>query len=322
MLYYIEAFKMKYNFFLRKLIGLLNRVSGESYFTNKLSTYYINKNIKSIEQTIHPLIKKFANDLPDISSFQKIIENRIWILWWQGVEQAPDIVKVCIQSIKLENSESVITIVTKDNYKEFVELPDNIVQLFNNGVIPIQKFSNILRLSLLKEFGGIWIDATIFATKSINMKVNEDELLLFRRELSSTEFVRNGRYTTFFMGANILNDPLYEFVYQAHLIYWSKYNTSLDYFIFDYILEIAYKHNIGDCRNRVQSISNLSWDIFYLAKVINSPIKTSITNYILEDEAIWYKLSYKIKLNELENKRPTYYSELIKNNNFRMLNTE
>ena len=89
----------------------------------------------------------------------------IWILWLQGFENAPDIVKLCLSSIKtgLKNGETII-LLDATNIWEYVDLPDYIIAKWEKGVIDNTKLSNCIRLRLLNTYGGMWIDATVLYT--------------------------------------------------------------------------------------------------------------------------------------------------------------
>ena len=45
-------------------------------------------------------------------------QTHIWIsfVWWQGLEQAPNLVKVCVDSIKKNAGDHRVIVLTEDNY--------------------------------------------------------------------------------------------------------------------------------------------------------------------------------------------------------------
>ena len=55
------------------------------------------KVIRYLEDSYNDLIQKY---MKQNSSSNKDIPNIIWVCWWQGLENAPEIVKVCFESIK------------------------------------------------------------------------------------------------------------------------------------------------------------------------------------------------------------------------------
>ncbi len=47
----------------------------------------------------------------------------IWICWWQGLDQAPELVKICVNSIRKNAGGHKVIILTEDNYKDYVDMP-------------------------------------------------------------------------------------------------------------------------------------------------------------------------------------------------------
>ena len=55
-----------------------------------------------------------------------------------------------------------IFIVTNDNRKDIIKIPDVFEEKYSRGIISNTHFSDILRNYLLVEYGGTWIDSTVF----------------------------------------------------------------------------------------------------------------------------------------------------------------
>lgn len=47
------------------------------------------------------------------------------------------------------------------NYKDYVNMPDYIIRKQQSGEIDLTHFSDILRMMLLAQHGGIWMDSTL-----------------------------------------------------------------------------------------------------------------------------------------------------------------
>lgn len=111
------------------------------------------------------LLKKYANklhSLPVSHQLDHIANHQVWVLWWQGIENAPKIVYRCYESVLEAFKEWKITLLTEQNWNNYVTLPDDILDKFRKGVIPMAQFSDLLRLQLLIKYGGLWIDATVY----------------------------------------------------------------------------------------------------------------------------------------------------------------
>lgn len=97
-----------------------------------------------------------------------IVKN-IFIFWWDGFLNAPVTVKKCLLSVKQNFRDYSIIEISKFNYKEYTDIDPIIVHDFLMGKISIQTFSDVMRFNLLKNNGGLWIDATIYFDKEYNL---------------------------------------------------------------------------------------------------------------------------------------------------------
>lgn len=57
-------------------------------------------------------------------------------------------------------------------------LPNFILKKFENGYISITHLSDIIRVLLLYNYGGLWIDSTVLNISSINRKVFDSTFFL------------------------------------------------------------------------------------------------------------------------------------------------
>lgn len=92
--------------------------------------------------------------------------NRIWICWFQGLENAPELVKKCYQSVLENNKEKEIILITNDNIHRYVQFPKYILEKWKKGQITNTHMTDLLRLELLTRYGGMWLDATVFCSSS------------------------------------------------------------------------------------------------------------------------------------------------------------
>ena len=88
----------------------------------------------------------------------------IWTLWMQGYENAPELVKCTIDSIRkfAELNGFQFILLEKDTIEKYIVFPKLIKEKMNLGIIDYTKISDILRVSLLAKYGGTWVDATIY----------------------------------------------------------------------------------------------------------------------------------------------------------------
>ena len=154
----------------------------------------------------------------------------IWFCWLQGLENAPEIVKVCFTSLQKYLSDREIKVIDANNWMEFVELPDYILERWEKKQIPPANFSDLLRLELLIRYGGTWIDATVLCTGSEHTREYLDaDLFLFQyTRPGSNEW---GGVGNWFITACTNNDVLMVLRDMLYA-YWKDYDCTLDYYIF------------------------------------------------------------------------------------------
>ena len=100
-----------------------------------------------------------------------MLENRtVWILWLQGWDKAGYIQQKVLESWKTNNPDWNINMVTLDTLKDYVTDIDYIYDV-NKNITPQAK-SDIIRLSLLKNHGGVWADATMLCMQPLDSWVD------------------------------------------------------------------------------------------------------------------------------------------------------
>lgn len=113
---------------------------------------------------VYEKYRKFLDALPIYKGSGKT-SRTFWWCWLQGIENAPPICKICLESLNRHYPDYAINIVSfKDINNGIVTFPKHIVDKFNAGKISPTQMSDILRLELLINYGGIWIDSCVLAT--------------------------------------------------------------------------------------------------------------------------------------------------------------
>jgi Leucine-rich repeat (LRR) protein len=90
----------------------------------------------------------------------------IYILWFQGFENAPEIVKKCLQSWIYYNPDWEIIKLDNTNLQNYLDLDEH-NNIIKAGLSP-NHLSDIIRLLLLQKTGGVWVDATTFCNLSLS----------------------------------------------------------------------------------------------------------------------------------------------------------
>lgn len=100
-----------------------------------------------------------------------MIEKNIFLLWLQGWDKASWLNRQVAESWEINNPEWKIHFIDFENLKDYVNDIDYIYDT-NKNISPQAK-SDIIRLSLLKNHGGIWADATMLCMQPLDHWVHE-----------------------------------------------------------------------------------------------------------------------------------------------------
>lgn len=95
-----------------------------------------------------------------------MLNKNIFLLWLQGWENAGWLNKQVAESWEINNPEWTIHYIDLDNLKNYVQDIDYIYDKTKR--ITPQAKSDIIRLSLLKNIGGVWADATLLCMQPLD----------------------------------------------------------------------------------------------------------------------------------------------------------
>ena len=98
-------------------------------------------------------VRDVPEDKPDHAE-----PRRIFTLWLQGEEQAPPLVRACLDRIRRLAG----AVLDERSLFEWIDLPEDIVQKWKDGKMKAAHFADICRVELLYRHGGLWMDATCF----------------------------------------------------------------------------------------------------------------------------------------------------------------
>ena len=82
------------------------------------------------------IISKYKNQTCD--SCENIdATSPIWVCWWQGKENMPDIVKACYNSIQKHACNHPVILITEENFRNYIDMPEYIINKQKEGYIDI-----------------------------------------------------------------------------------------------------------------------------------------------------------------------------------------
>ena len=195
--------------------------------------------------------------------------NIIWSVWWQGEENAPEIVKACFASVRRHCGNKDFKVITQNNFSDYVKVPEYLLEKVKSGVISLTHFSDILRMYLLFHYGGLWLDATIFVTDEITDEIFNYEYFSVKTDFNPKSYVVTmGRWLSSLQAAHKGNE-LCGFALECHLEYWKTKSVPIDYVLIDYFFALAYQ-NFPEVKNLLDSVPLNNPEIDGLRPILNS----------------------------------------------------
>ncbi len=227
--------------------------------------------------------------------YENIIEMKIprviWIFWWQGSDSINPFISACIQKMQ-KIKQFTVNIVTKDNINEFINI-DDILPLYLNKKIFVQTLSDIVRMRLLRKYGGFWCDASIVVIDDNYFDYIVENFSFFTNHLKDfnpANNVSHGRYGGFFL-ATYPNNPALCFFDDCLSYFLLKHRGLIDYTQIDYIVKLGYL-NLSFIRDLIDSVPFNNQDIWWLNSVLSKPFDKALWNEKIQENHI-FKLSGK-----------------------------
>ena len=107
------------------------------------------------------------------------INNKvIWMIWLQGIENAPDLVKACVESWQRHNQTWEVRLLSEQDISVYLNIEDYPFDL-NKIELSMAHKTDVIRALLLKKYGGVWADCTLYCCAPIDSWLNIRSLDFF-----------------------------------------------------------------------------------------------------------------------------------------------
>lgn len=128
----------------------------------------------------------------------------------------------------------------KKNYADYVQIPTALIKKLNAQKISITHFSDILRMKLLKDYGGVWLDATMFIHSNVLSSFENKVLNSLNPRLHIKKNHQFTKRCIFFIGGG--PNITFAFVYDFLVKYYEDYDQLIDFFLTDFVFWLAYEY--------------------------------------------------------------------------------
>lgn len=281
---------------------------------------------KAIYKAVEPVLKRIAAWRP--SKIPTSGEQTIWQFWWQGKDNAPPLVKRCMESVRRHSRGWQVVVIDEQNLSQYVDIPSFIAEKHRSGIISHTHFSDYLRAKLLQTHGGVWIDATVLLTEDISEQILKAKTFAFKTSLwasvddipSAESFlgvVRTADNTRIGGGGNACSSwflaacrdsALMSVVAQALEWYWESATELVDYFLFHFLLSYAVAANEACRKEFVAMPMKINLKPHMLLFKLTEPFEADQWRILRETSPV-HKLSY--KGNDFCNARGTFLEALL-----------
>ncbi len=249
-----------------------------------------------------------GKSIPEDSNFK----NKIWVCWWQGIDNAPDIVKKCVHSIRVNAMPYEVIVLDDTNYRNYVNVPDWMELKRSQGIITRTHFSDFLRLELLAEHGGIWLDSTFFANNFNVEEIIKLPVWSIKRPGYAHLSIACGRFANYSFGCDFENRKVFAIIRDYLLEYWKTNDSMIDYLFLDYLIELALRHN-SYLKKMFNDIPDNNPECDELQKILGKEYSEKKWKELTEDTQL-FKLSWKQSYPMKVNGQDTFYGKMINNN--------
>lgn len=209
-----------------------------------------------------------------------MFSKNIYILWLQGWNKAPVLQKKVLQSWIKYNSDWNVVKLDYNNLKDYNLDIDYIYNKAKN--ITPQALSDIIRVSLLSKYGGIWVDATFLCLKSMTKLLNEyfinTNIFMYYRPNGGAELSHCLYSFIVSSSDSIIINKLNEEVKN----YWIEKNYAHKYFWLEELLT-KILINEEECKKEFDNMIKINADTYYSSHGLAGNIN-NVTKMLLIDE--------------------------------------
>ena len=185
-----------------------------------------------------------SNEKEELTEFPKMI----WTMWQQGEAQMPETVQASMKTIKnfAKRNDCEFYLLTDENLADFINIPRDITEKYKKKELSTAHYSDIIRFSLLCQYGGIWMDATLFVSPYATLEMFDGDFFTLNHPPIHTDKIERAigdfKWAGFFL-AGKKGKPYFKHIRDLYLYYVRKYPIFIHYLMMDYFILSEYTSN-------------------------------------------------------------------------------
>lgn len=206
-----------------------SKLKGDFIKAKLLTNYFASKYLTATENTVH---NEITIEKPE----------KLWQFWDNPVGRiTPEIVKSSLESVDKFKGNHYHKVLDNRTYQDYSDLPGYILDKFKKGQIGFAHFSDLLRLNLLKNHGGIWLDATGYMTGFVPKYILDEDFFVFLTG-HLTQFPYSFMQNCFIRAKK--GSYLCDAWYQMCIEFWKNETKAIDYFQHQLIFKTLISHQL------------------------------------------------------------------------------
>ena len=269
------------------------------------------KNVRKKNETILAYLKHEYKDLLEQYSsaedpseeLLKSAEAPVWVFWLQGKKEMPELIQMCQRSREAHAGKHPVIVLDRENVRDYVTFPDEVWQRVTEGKLRVQHLADMVRVQLIRKYGGLWLDASIFCHREIPEEVFSYPVYSLKGDYMP-QFVSGNRWTTFLIGGRPGN-VLCSFLDDFFASWMKKGKPFIDYFMFDCAIALAYE-NIPAVKKEIDDLPKAEGDCYWLKERLSEPVSEELLQQFLQEPAVFYKIAWNKEWNS-ENESSLYH---------------
>lgn len=276
----------------------------------KIAVWTENKKEKYIDNYLYnnygEIIRQYRTG--NYNNLKTTSQYPIFIYWDQGLASIPPQVLSSINNITQLNQNVIV--LDKNTIKQFIDLPEHVEKRRMEKIVGLAHYADIVRVSLLAKYGGIWIDATSWCTRQIPENVKSVPFYTRKGNYSSlTPLFSKGQWTSWCLGTNQIGYPLFCFIRDMFYEYCKREHCWIDYLLLDKLISIGIKE-IPIVNEHFKNLFIDNNHAFALWPLMGKPFNSHTLKAMNKDTWL-FKCSYKKTFPEYINESPTFYKKWI-----------
>lgn len=210
----------------------------------------------------------------------------IFMLWFQGWGAAPRLVKQCVRSWRKYNPEWQVVLLDCHTLPAWVEWRRGIAEADEKSFTKAGA-SDLIRLALLRKFGGVWADATTFCCQPLASWLPNDDFFAFDNDDTDKHIA------SWFLSASY-DSTILDAWHDETQRYWSNRKAADEYFWFHKLFAKLCKtdETFADVWSRCLKVPSLEAHFFH-RHGFEGTVDQAVVDHVENIRSPVYKLTHR-----------------------------